>query len=196
MSDNSSSISIIYSGITDSFNSKNAKKRMKEELKKKYNSLENKEEFILNHPKEEYLKFLKSEFGYTINKTNDLEYTVELKEKVSSQEKNIRAKHKEKLQMLKNKRCNTYGRTLKSMKKDVGEDMLNSYLSAQNSMKGYPIPDPQEILKNKAKYQKQFEEYGQMIKTMQKENPDVSKTLNNTPYHKYVEQILKKINSE
>ncbi|VVU95157.1 hypothetical protein CPAV1605_882 [seawater metagenome] len=169
---------------------------MKEELKKKYNSLENKEEFILNHPKEEYLKFLKSEFGYTINKTNDLEYTVELKEKVSSQEKNIRAKHKEKLQMLKNKRCNTYGRTLKSMKKDVGEDMLNSYLSAQNSMKGYPIPDPQEILKNKAKYQKQFEEYGQMIKTMQKENPDVSKTLNNTPYHKYVEQILKKINSE
>ena len=93
--------------------------------------------------------------------------------------------------MLKNQRCNTYGRKINSMKKEVGGDVMDKFLAAQKSMQNYPIPDPSEIMKNKEKYLKEFSEYEQMIKTMSKNDPNSQNVLNKTPYHKYAEEILK-----
>jgi hypothetical protein len=198
-------ISIIFSGDTQCFNSKNAKKRMKEELKKKYHALDNKKDFLKNHPYEDLNRFLKENYIYSINKSNDnesndneftLDFKYETSEKSEKSEKSenvsndLRAKHKEKMQMLKNKRNNTYGKKIKNMKKDMGDDLMKNYLNAQENMKDYPIPDPQEIMNNKDKYLQQFKEYENMINMMKKSNPDAESMFKDNAYHKYAEQIL------
>ena len=59
---------------------------------------------------------------------------------------------------------------MNAVKKEVGSDLIDSFLKAQKAMKGYPIPDPSEIMSNKEKYLQEFTEYKQMVNQMKNDN--------------------------
>ena len=203
MSDNNN-ISIIFNAEEGSFKSKNSRKRMKEELKKSFKILEDKEDFLLipNDKTGYFIRFLNDNFKFDIVKNKELEYNVNIfldKEKVELQKlENEKDKKrdqlKKKLHLLKDRRSNKTGRRMKEIQKSMGDDMLQKFVKAQQSMGDNQIPDPQEIMKNKDKYIQQFKEYQTMIANMKNSNPEMSKMLESNPYHKYASAIIDKLN--
>lgn len=198
-----SNLSISFEAEETSFKSKNAKKRLKEELKKAYHMLENKEDFLLisNEKTGYFTKFLNdiyqleivknSEMNYTVKVTENLEKKAAIQEEQAIEDK--RAQFKNKLKNMKDMRSNQTGRKIKEMRKEVGDDMIKKFLLAQQAMGGQSIPDPSEIMRNKGKYLQQFQEYQQMIKNMKEKNPQLATMLEVNPYHKYANEVSKKL---
>ena len=204
-----SNLSISYQAPDGSFKSKNAKRRLKEELKKSYNLLENKEDFLLipNDKTGYFTKFLDDIYKLDLVKTSDMNYTVKITEdlekksldtvkiteglKKKKEENKIAIKNK--LKNMKDMRSNSMGRKIKDMRKDVGDETIKKFLKAQQSMRGNSIPDPSEILRNKEKYIEQFREYNNVIKNMKEQNPQAATLLEGNDYHKYASDILEKL---
>jgi len=198
-----SNLSISFEAEEASFKSKNAKKRLKEELKKSYHLLENKDDFLLisNEKTGYFTKFLNDIYQLEIVKNSEMNYTVKvtenLEKKTAMQEEQAKeakkALLKNKLKNMKDMRSNQTGRKIKEMRKEVGDDMIKKFLAAQQAMGGQAIPDPSEIMKNKEKYLQQFQEYQQMIKNMKEKNPQLATMLEVNPYHKYANEVSKKL---
>jgi hypothetical protein len=188
-------LSIIISGETSAFSSKNAKKRMKDDIKKNYYNLNDETKFCESIY--DLKRYLNGDYLLKITKTKEMIFNVDIVPDLKKkEEEEMRQKHKEKIRMLKNKRCNIYGKKMNDMKKKMGGDLISNYLNAQREMKDFPIPSPEEIMNNKDKYMKEFLEYDKMIKTMQKENPNSKNILKNNSYHKYAEEILKTLKKD
>lgn len=197
-------LSISFETSDDAFKSKNAKRRMKEELKKSYNLLEDKDDFLLipNDTTGYFTRFLNDTFKFDIEKISDLNYLVKIiideekqKELEMEKEKELKKQQiRNKLNEMKSIRSNQTGRKIKEMRKDLGDDMVKKFLEAQRSMGGQAIPDPSEIMKNKDKYFKQFEEYQKMIKDMKEKNPQMATMLQGNPYHNYANAVSDKLN--
>ena len=198
-----SNLSISYQAPDGCFKSKNARKRLKEELKKSYNLLENKEDFMLipNDKTGYFTKFLNQYYKLELVKNQELDYTVkivqdedELKRIKEEEQKNKnREAIRNKLRNMKDVRSNTMGRKIKDMRKEMGDDMVKKFLRAQQSLGGNAIPDPSEIMKNKGKYLEQFKEYQKMIQNMKEQNPQTAAMLEGNDYHKYASAILEKL---
>jgi len=198
-----SNLSISFEAEETFFKSKNAKKRLKEELKKAYHMLENKEDFLLisNEKTGYFTKFLNDIYQLEIVKNSEMNYTVKvienLEKKTAIQEEQTiedkRAQFKNKLKNMKDMRSNQTGRKIKEMRKEVGDDMIKKFLLAQQAMGGQSIPDPSEIMRNKGKYLQQFQEYQEMIKNMKEKNPQLATMLEVNPYHKYANEVSKKL---
>jgi len=206
-------LSISYQAVEGSFKSKNAKRRLKEELKKSYNLLENKEDFLLipNDKTGYFTKFLNDFYKLDLVKNSDMNYTVEIIEDIEKKNEDIEKKNldkqkknldkqkqnkiaiKNKLKNMKDMRSNTMGRKIRDMRKDVGDETIKKFLKAQQSMSGNPIPDPSEIMRNKEKYIEQFREYNNVIKNMKEQNPQAAAVLEGNDYHKYASAILEKL---
>lgn len=198
-----SNLSINYESIDGCFKSKNSKKRLKEELKKSYNLLDNKEDFLLisNDKTGYFTKFLNPTFKLEIIKNSELKYTVKIIEDQEEKAKlELEKQAESKRQLLKNKlkdmksiRSNQVGRKIKDMRKEMGDDMVKKFLEAQQAMGGQAIPDPSEIMKNKDKYLKQFQEYQTMIKDMKEKNPQMASMIAGNAYHKYANAVSDKL---
>ena len=198
-----SNLSISFEAIEGSFKSKNSKKRLKEELKKAYHLLENKDDFLLisNDKTGYFTKFLNDIYELEIIKTSDMKYNIKIIENSEKKKKLEEEKAKEarktlirnKLKNMKDIRSNQTGRKIKDMKKEMGDDMVKKFLEAQKAMGGQAIPDPSEIMKNKDKYLQQFKEYQDMIKNMKEKNPQLATMLEVNPYHKYANEVSKKL---
>jgi hypothetical protein len=198
-----SNLSISFEAEETFFKSKNAKKRLKEELKKAYHMLENKEDFLLisNEKTGYFTKFLNDIYQLEIVKNSEMNYTVKvienLEKKTAIQEEQTiedkRAQFKNKLKNMKDMRSNQTGRKIKEMRKEVGDDMIKKFLLAQQAMGGQSIPDPSEIMRNKGKYLQQFQEYQEMIKNMKEKNPQLATMLEVNPYHKYANEVSKQL---
>lgn len=198
-----SNLSISFEAEETFFKSKNAKKRLKEELKKAYHMLENKEDFLLisNEKTGYFTKFLNDIYQLEMVKNSEMNYTVKvienLEKKTAIQEEQTiedkRAQFKNKLKNMKDMRSNQTGRKIKEMRKEVGDDMIKKFLLAQQAMGGQSIPDPSEIMRNKGKYLQQFQEYQEMIKNMKEKNPQLATMLEVNPYHKYANEVSKQL---
>lgn len=196
-------LSISFEAQEGSFKSKNSKKRLKEELKKAYHLLENKDDFLLisNEKTGYFTKFLNNIFKLEIDKISEMNYKVKISEDLEKKQilekenasESRRNQLKNKLKDMKNMRSNHTGRKVKEMRKEMGDDMIKKFLKAQQSMGGQAIPDPSEIMKNKEKYFKQFQEYQEMIKNMKEKNPQMANMLEVNPYHKYANEVSKKL---
>ena len=147
-----SNLSITFNACQDAFKSKNSRKRMKEELKKSFNLLENKDDFLLipNDKTGYFTKFLNDICKFTIEKTDEYKYTVTItqdEEKVNKQkeenDKEMKRKMlKDKLNSLKDRRSNVTGRRIKDMRKNMGDDLVKKFMQAQSSLGNNKIPDP------------------------------------------------------
>lgn len=196
-------LSISFEAQEGYFKSKNSKKRLKEELKKAYHLLENKDDFLLisNEKTGYFTKFLNNIFKLEIDKISEMNYKVKISEDLEKKQilekenasESRRNQLKNKLKDMKNMRSNHTGRKVKEMRKEMGDDMIKKFLKAQQSMGGQAIPDPSEIMKNKEKYFKQFQEYQEMIKNMKEKNPQMATMLEVNPYHKYANEVSKKL---
>ena len=129
--------------------------------------------------------------NYTVKVTENLEKKAAIQEEQAIEDK--RAQFKNKLKNMKDMRSNQTGRKIKEMRKEVGDDMIKKFLLAQQAMGGQSIPDPSEIMRNKGKYLQQFQEYQQMIKNMKEKNPQLATMLEVNPYHKYANEVSKKL---
>lgn len=196
-------LSISFEATESSFKSKNSKKRLKEELKKAFHLLENKDDFLLiSKDKTGYFtKFLNDIYQLEIIKKSEMTYNVKITEDIKKKEEINKEKAKEerktlirnKLKNMKDIRSNQTGRKIKDMRKEMGDDMVKKFLEAQKAMGGQAIPDPSEIMKNKDKYLQQFKEYQNMIKNMKEKNPQLATMLEVNPYHKYANEVSKKL---
>lgn len=196
-------LSISFEATESSFKSKNSKKRLKEELKKAFHLLENKDDFLLiSKDKTGYFtKFLNDIYQLEIIKKSEMTYNVKITEDIKKKEELDKEKAKEerktlirnKLKNMRDIRSNQTGRKIKDMRKEMGDDMVKKFLEAQKAMGGQAIPDPSEIMKNKEKYLQQFKEYQNMIKNMKEKNPQLATMLEVNPYHKYANEVSKKL---
>merc|ERR1712216_142469 len=86
-------LSISYQAVEGSFKSKNPKRRLKEELKKSYNLLENKEDFLLipNDKTGYFTKFLNDFYKLDLVKNSNMNYTVKIIEDI--EKKNLEKKN-------------------------------------------------------------------------------------------------------
>lgn len=197
-------LSITFDACKEAFKSKTSRRRMKEELKKSYELLEDKNDFLII-PKDKtgyFTKYLNDNYNFTINKDDELTYTVKIsvteennksKEKEEEEKEKKRNKLKDKLNSLKNQRSNIMGKRIKDMRKNMGDDLVKKFMEAQNSVGNNRIPDPQEILKNKDKYLGQFKEYQSMIDNMKEKNPQMAAMLEGNAYHRYASAIIDKL---
>ena len=198
-----SNLSISYESIAGCFKSKNSRKRLKEELRKSYNLLENKEDFLLisNDKTGYFTKFLNPTFKLEIIKNSDSDYIAKIYEdteeknrlELEKQKEAKRQQLKDKLRNMKSIRSNQTGRKVKEMRKEMGDDMVKKFLEAQKAVGSQAIPDPTEIMKNKDKYIKQFQEYQTMIKDMKNKNPQMASMIAGNAYHRYANAISEKL---
>ena len=192
--------------------SKNAFNSMKKMLKKVYEKLENKEDFLktIENDKETFNKYLKDEYLFTIVKKDETSFKVDIIEdkvkKMEKQkmerEKNKRQKLKNKLKGLRDRRNNVFGRKINNLKKSHDTKLLDKYVAAKKENLQFrpnkdgtvtiggntkiEIPDPDEILKDKDKWTKEFKEYKETVDTMEKS----SDFFKSTAYYKYITEIL------
>ena len=192
------------------FVSKNALKSMKNNLKKHYNSLENKDKFLESINKEEFEKYLKKDYNFSVSKINDVSFKVEIKEdnekKMERKKLEIqthkRKQLKNKIKNLRDRRNNVFGKKINNLKKSHDSKLLEKYINAKNeNLKFRPnkdgtisiqgnkpieIPDPNEIDNDKDKWKEEFTEFKNTVDSMEKSK----EFFVNTAYYKYITAVL------
>tara|TARA_B100001093_G_scaffold297736_1_gene283913 strand:+ start:1660 stop:2289 length:630 start_codon:yes stop_codon:yes gene_type:complete len=195
----------------ENFKSKNAINSMKKSLKSLYNKLDLKDNFIAKviENKENFMKYLKSDYKFTIEKKidgykiNAIVDDLKKKEKRNIQtQNNKRKKLKNKLKGLREKRNNVFGKKINNLKKSHDNKILEKYIAAKReNLQLKPnkngtvtlggntkieIPDPDEINSDKDKWLNEFNSYKEVVDNMEKS----SEYFKSTAYYKYISAII------
>lgn len=166
-------------GDRTNFKSKNAIKRFKNDLKKSKNK-----DFKL-----EFESYFKEGFGYT-SELNDYSISVKivktkLNEELSQRELN-RKRLREKIRNMRGVRSSHVHQQAKEMKKNIPKNVLKSYMDLNRTF-DVPVPKPDEVLSDPAKYQELIKAYASRLRLT--EDPNMNNKLN-----KYFKSLAKSLN--